>query len=247
MDACAGCVAAGMPPRRGYTPACRGRVRCRTRRAIDLDRAFEVRAVLNHDARGGQIADHRAILLDFDAVAGAQIALDAAVDDDFARHHVGGQLWRWRPPSACGLRAESDPSTLPSMCRSSLPEISPFTCKLAPSRAVEPGGVVAQRAHCIGAHSFILPCWTKQASLGCLDFVPEPLAQPGQPVAAFLVFLFPHIWPSSVSRQLPVAWLWTGVRDTLVCQFQIRSKSIFGRGVRESNTAAARLAVCKRQ
>src|SRR6266700_2974003 len=34
------------------------------------------------------------------------------------------------------------PSTLPSMCRSSLPEISPFTCKLAPSRAVEPDGVV---------------------------------------------------------------------------------------------------------
>src|ERR1019366_2811759 len=28
------------------------------------------------------------------------------------------------------------------MCRSSFPEISPFTCKLAPSRAVEPDGVV---------------------------------------------------------------------------------------------------------
>src|SRR3984893_11619954 len=60
--------------------------------AIDLDRAFEIRAVLNHDARGGQIANDRAILLDFEAVAGTQITLYAAIDDDFARYHVGGQL-----------------------------------------------------------------------------------------------------------------------------------------------------------
>src|SRR5579862_1585518 len=36
------------------------------------------------------------------------------------------------------LRSSSwtSPSTLPSMCRSSLPVISPFTCRLAPRRAV---------------------------------------------------------------------------------------------------------------
>ena len=61
-------------------------------RAIDLDRPFEIRAVFNHDARGGQIPNDRAILLDFDAVARSQIALYTAIDDDFACHDVGGQL-----------------------------------------------------------------------------------------------------------------------------------------------------------
>src|SRR6266436_4222259 len=32
------------------------------------------------------------------------------------------------------------PSTIPSMCMSSLPEISPFTCRFDPSRAVAPSG-----------------------------------------------------------------------------------------------------------
>src|SRR6202140_1871728 len=60
--------------------------------AIDLDGALEIRAVLNHDARRGQISDHRAILLDFDAVPSPQIALHAAINDDFARYNVCGQL-----------------------------------------------------------------------------------------------------------------------------------------------------------
>jgi len=60
--------------------------------AIDLDGALEVRAVLNHDARRGQVSDHRAILLDFDAVASPQIALHAAIDDAFTSHNVRGQL-----------------------------------------------------------------------------------------------------------------------------------------------------------
>jgi len=44
-----------------------------SRALIDLDGAFEVGAVFDHDARGGQIADHRAIFLDLDAVLGAKI------------------------------------------------------------------------------------------------------------------------------------------------------------------------------
>src|SRR5216683_5262274 len=59
---------------------------------IDLNGALEIRAVLNHDARRGQISDHRAILLDFDAVASPQIALHGAINDDFARYNVCGQL-----------------------------------------------------------------------------------------------------------------------------------------------------------
>ena len=51
---------------------------------VNLDRALKVRAVLDHDPRGRQIADHRAILLDLDAVARSQIPLHVAVDHDFA-------------------------------------------------------------------------------------------------------------------------------------------------------------------
>src|SRR6267154_3774835 len=55
---------------------------------VDLDGAFEVSAVFDHDARGGQIADHRAIFLDFNAVLGAKISLHVAVDHYFAGNDV---------------------------------------------------------------------------------------------------------------------------------------------------------------
>src|SRR5260370_24752771 len=58
---------------------------------VDLDGAFEIGAVFDHDARGGQVADDRAILLDFAAVLGAKIALHVPVNphfpgNDAARH-----------------------------------------------------------------------------------------------------------------------------------------------------------------
>src|SRR5258707_6296330 len=59
---------------------------------VDLDGAFEIGAVFDHDARGGQVADDRAILLDFDTVLGAKIALHVPVDHHFAGNDVGGHL-----------------------------------------------------------------------------------------------------------------------------------------------------------
>src|SRR6267378_3552823 len=59
---------------------------------VDLDGAFEIGAVFDHDARGGQVANDRAILLDFDAVLGAKIALHVPVDHHFAGNDVGGHL-----------------------------------------------------------------------------------------------------------------------------------------------------------
>src|SRR6266478_4839858 len=59
---------------------------------VDLDGAFEIGAVFDHDARGGQVADDRAILLDFDTVLGAKIALHVTVDHHFAGNDVGGHL-----------------------------------------------------------------------------------------------------------------------------------------------------------
>src|SRR6202007_1534452 len=59
---------------------------------VDLDGTFEIGAVLNHDARGRQVADHGAILLDFDAILGAHISLHVAIDHHFTGDHVGGHL-----------------------------------------------------------------------------------------------------------------------------------------------------------
>src|SRR4029077_9703970 len=47
---------------------------------VDFDGAFEIGAVFDHDARGGQVTDDRAILLDFDAVLGTKISLHVAID-----------------------------------------------------------------------------------------------------------------------------------------------------------------------
>ena len=59
---------------------------------VDLDGTFEVRAVFDHDAGGGQIAHDRAVFLNLDAVFGTKISLHAAVDHNFPRDDVGGNF-----------------------------------------------------------------------------------------------------------------------------------------------------------
>src|SRR5579871_5220226 len=62
--------------------------------ALDFDVALEVGALFDADARGGDVADHFAVLLDFHAIAGLQVAGDVAVDDHFARADFGIELRR---------------------------------------------------------------------------------------------------------------------------------------------------------
>ena len=61
-------------------------------RLVDLDGALEVGAVLDHDARGGEVAVYRAVLLDFDPILGPQIALHRAVNHDFAGDDIGSNF-----------------------------------------------------------------------------------------------------------------------------------------------------------
>src|SRR6202166_3643580 len=79
--------------------SCR-RIRLRERAAmrillgalVNFDRALEVRAVFNHDARRGQIAVHRTVFLDLDPVLRAKAALHGAVHHYLAGNDVGGKL-----------------------------------------------------------------------------------------------------------------------------------------------------------
>src|SRR5881394_437441 len=50
---------------------------------VDFDGTFEVGAVFDHDARGGQVAVDRTIFLDFNSVFGAKVALHRAI-----HHHL---------------------------------------------------------------------------------------------------------------------------------------------------------------
>src|ERR1700719_2851188 len=59
---------------------------------IDLDGAFEVRSILDHDARRRQVADYGAIFFDFDTIASAKISFHASINDHLARHQIGGHL-----------------------------------------------------------------------------------------------------------------------------------------------------------
>src|SRR5208283_553235 len=61
---------------------------------VDFDGAFKVGAVFDHDAGGGEIAVDGPILLYLDAILGAKISLDGAVDHDFASDNIRGQLGR---------------------------------------------------------------------------------------------------------------------------------------------------------
>src|SRR5579859_150192 len=80
---------------------CRGR-RCRLRERaavrfllgalVNFDRALEVGAIFNADARRGQVAIDGAIFLDFNAVIGAKITLHTAVDNNFAGNDVSSEF-----------------------------------------------------------------------------------------------------------------------------------------------------------
>jgi|SRR5277367_6018117 len=51
---------------------------------IDFDAAFEMGAIFDADAGGGDVAGDGAVLLDVNPPAGMDVADDLAVDDDFA-------------------------------------------------------------------------------------------------------------------------------------------------------------------
>src|ERR1700733_11711622 len=90
------------------------------------------------------------------------------------------------------LRSSSctSPSTLPSMARSSLPVISPFTCRLAPRRAVPLPLDDAGYDESIGAIVFASPEMDVPPDtafvLGCCG---------SGGLAGASVFLSPHIYP----------------------------------------------------
>src|SRR5450432_2840581 len=62
--------------------------------AVNFDRAFEIGAVFNHDARRGEVAVDGTIFLDLDTIFGAQVSLYRAVDHDFTGNDVGGYFRR---------------------------------------------------------------------------------------------------------------------------------------------------------
>ena|SRR6266436_1481756 len=81
------------------------------------------------------------------------------------------------------------------MCKSSFPEISPLICKLAPSRAVEPDGVVL-----IGRMASVLiaiPSVFAEAGFATGAGVSGGFAVVGCSVSGFLL-LHIVIWPSTV-------------------------------------------------
>src|ERR1700735_4089603 len=55
---------------------------------VNLDRALKVCAVLDHDPRRSEVADHRPVLLNLDAIARSQIPFYIAVYHDFAGDNV---------------------------------------------------------------------------------------------------------------------------------------------------------------
>ncbi len=63
----------------------RGRRRC----LGDIDTALEIRAIFDDDAAGLDVTHQLGFFLDVDLVGGIHIALDRAVDDDFASFQTG--------------------------------------------------------------------------------------------------------------------------------------------------------------
>src|SRR6266851_1227380 len=59
---------------------------------VDLDATLELRAVFDADARGGDVADHRAVALDVNAIAGVKVARYLSVDDNSTRVNLGREL-----------------------------------------------------------------------------------------------------------------------------------------------------------
>src|ERR1700689_5827661 len=78
------------------------------------------------------------------------------------------------------------------MCRSSFPEISPFTCKLAPSRAVGPDGV--ELSGRMASVLMAIPSILAEAGFATGAGVSGAFAVVGCGLSGFL---FPHIilWP----------------------------------------------------
>src|SRR5579864_252698 len=104
------------------------------------------------------------------------------------------------------------PSTLPSTFKSSLPVISPFKCKLAPSRAAAPldgvDGYIGSLAICF-ASQFCGSVFAGVAAhfSGTADFACSPgrAGSPGRACSLArdgcgFLSLLPHIWPSSGSQ-----------------------------------------------
>ena len=61
---------------------------------VDFDGAFEISAVFDHDAGGGQVAVYRTVFLDFNSVFGAKVALHRAVYYHLAGDNVGRNFRR---------------------------------------------------------------------------------------------------------------------------------------------------------
>src|SRR5579872_1923564 len=58
----------------------------------DVDIALEIRAVLDHDAGGLDIADELGVLAYIELVGGFDVSMNGAEHDDFARFHAGENL-----------------------------------------------------------------------------------------------------------------------------------------------------------
>jgi len=61
---------------------------------VDLDGAFEVGAVFDHDAGSSQVTVDRTILFDFNSILRAKVALHVAVHHYLASNDVGGHFRR---------------------------------------------------------------------------------------------------------------------------------------------------------
>ena len=61
---------------------------------VDFDAALEMGAVLDADARGINVADDGAVLLDVDTATRVDVANDFSVGDDFASMNFGSELSR---------------------------------------------------------------------------------------------------------------------------------------------------------
>src|SRR5487761_853656 len=103
------------------------------------------------------------------------------------------------------------PSTLPSMLKSSLPVISPFTCKLAPSRAAAPLDVDGYP----GSIGFIAIDFASQFG-GCVfaGVVADFSGAAARASGSGFFSLVPHIWPS------------LGPKATLIQQSALRAEGL---------------------
>jgi hypothetical protein len=147
-------------------------------RRIDFDAALKIGAVFDADSRASNVTSDGAVFRDFDAPAGMDIADDLAVDNYFAGANFRIQLRCGADVSSWPLR-EIGPSTMPSICKSSEPVISPLICRLEPSRAEERDAEIAERAGAVkGVTVDADGCAGDGAGVSvrvCLDHIVPPL------------------------------------------------------------------------